>query len=70
MKAKVKWFNDSKGYGFVETESGKEAFVHYSEIQGPGFKTLTEDQEVEIDLYEEDKPKGKQYIARNVWKKV
>lgn len=70
MKAKVKWFSDKKGYGFLTTESGKEAFVHYSEIQGPGFKTLTEDQEVEIDLYEEDKPNGKQYVARNVWKKV
>jgi CspA family cold shock protein len=44
MKAKVKWFSDKKGYGFLTTESGKEAFVHYSEIQGPGFKTLTEEQ--------------------------
>ena len=66
MKAKVKWFNDQKGYGYVITESGKEAFVHYSEIQGPGFKTLTEDQEVEIDLYEDVKG----LVAKNVRKEV
>ena len=39
---KVKWFNEGKGYGFIESESGKDLFVHFSEIQGEGFKTLVE----------------------------
>ena len=42
----VKWFNESKGYGFIESEAGKDLFVHFSEIQGDGFKTLTEGQAV------------------------
>ncbi|MZG30594.1 MAG: cold-shock protein [Nitrospinae bacterium] len=46
---KVKWFNESKGYGFIESESGKDLFVHFSEIQGDGFKTLTEGQSVEFE---------------------
>ncbi|MZH47163.1 MAG: cold-shock protein [Nitrospinae bacterium] len=46
---KVKWFNDSKGYGFIESESGKDRFVHFSEIQGDGFKTLQEGQSVEFE---------------------
>ena len=45
----VKWFNESKGYGFIESEDGKDLFVHFSEIQGEGFKTLTEGQSVEYD---------------------
>ena len=45
----VKWFNESKGYGFIESESGKDLFVHFSEIQGEGFKTLAEGQAVEFD---------------------
>lgn len=46
---KVKWFNESKGYGFIESETGTDLFVHFSEIQGDGFKTLTEGQEVEFE---------------------
>ena len=46
---KVKWFNESKGYGFIESESGTDLFVHFSEIQGDGFKTLAEGQEVEFE---------------------
>ena len=45
----VKWFNESKGYGFIATEEGKDLFVHFSEIQGDGFKTLTEGQTVEFE---------------------
>jgi len=45
----VKWFNASKGYGFIESEDGKDLFVHFSEIQGDGFKTLTEGQSVEFE---------------------
>jgi len=46
---KVKWFNESKGYGFIESEEGEDVFVHFSEIQSEGFKTLKEDQEVEFE---------------------
>ena len=45
----VKWFNDSKGFGFIESESGTDLFVHFSEIQGDGFKTLAEGQTVEYE---------------------
>ena len=46
----VKWFNDSKGYGFITPEEGSDLFVHYSSIQGDGFKTLQEGQAVEFDV--------------------
>ena len=45
----VKWFNEGKGYGFIESERGKDLFVHFSEIQGEGFKTLAEGQAVEFE---------------------
>jgi CspA family cold shock protein len=45
----VKWFNEGKGFGFIESESGKDVFVHFSEIQGEGFKTLVEGQAVEFE---------------------
>jgi cold shock protein len=47
---KVKWFNDSKGYGFITRESGPDVFVHHSAIEGNGFRTLAEDQEVEFEV--------------------
>ena len=46
---KVKWFNESKGFGFIESEDGEDCFVHFSEIQGEGFKTLNEGQNVEFE---------------------
>ena len=52
---KVKWFNDSKGYGFIESEDGEDCFVHFSAIQGDGFKTLREGQEVEFEKTEGQK---------------
>ncbi|MGK5082232.1 cold-shock protein [Bdellovibrionota bacterium FG-1] len=61
----VKWFNDSKGYGFIQAENDtRDVFVHYSAIQGEGFKTLAEGQKVVFDLV--DGPKGPQ--ASNVTK--
>jgi CspA family cold shock protein len=60
----VKWFNDAKGFGFIERQDGDDVFVHYSSIQGDGFKSLTEGQTLEFDIVEG--PKGKQ--AANVVK--
>ena len=51
----VKWFNERKGYGFISTDEGEDAFVHYSEIQGDGFKTLYEGQQVEFDIVQGQK---------------
>lgn len=58
MKGKVKWFNESKGFGFIEQDGGKDVFVHYSAIEGTGFRTLTEGEEVEFEVVEG--PKGLQ----------
>ena len=60
----VKWFNAEKGYGFISQESGDEVFVHFSAIQGKGFKTLEEGQSVSFEI--EEGPRGKQ--ASNVTK--
>ncbi|MDE2653477.1 MAG: cold shock domain-containing protein [Gemmatimonadetes bacterium] len=51
----VKWFNDSKGYGFITRPSGGDIFVHFSSIQGEGFRTLAEGDEVEFDILETDR---------------
>ncbi|HCS27203.1 MAG TPA: cold-shock protein [Spongiibacteraceae bacterium] len=47
---KVKWFNETKGFGFIEQDSGADVFVHFSAIQSEGFKTLAEGQEVEFEV--------------------
>lgn len=60
----VKWFNDAKGFGFIEQDSGEDVFVHFSAIQGDGFKTLLEGDTVDFEVTEG--PKG--YQASNVVK--
>ena len=63
-KGTVKWFNAEKGYGFISQESGDDVFVHFSAIQGKGFKTSEEGQSVSFEI--EEGPRGKQ--ASNVTK--
>ncbi len=55
MRGKVKWFNDAKGYGFIEQPSGGDVFVHFSAIQMEGFKTLAEGEEVEFEVESRDR---------------
>lgn len=52
MTGKVKWFNAEKGFGFIEREDGDDVFVHFSAIEGEGFKTLEEGQDVEFEIVE------------------
>ncbi|PIP05333.1 MAG: cold-shock protein [Syntrophobacterales bacterium CG_4_9_14_3_um_filter_49_8] len=56
----VKWFNDSKGFGFIATEDGRDVFVHHTSIQGNGFKSLAEGDSVSFDI--EKGPKGPKAI--------
>jgi cold shock protein len=62
MEGKVKWFNEKKGFGFIERDEGEDVFVHFSAITGSGFRTLAEGQRVEFEV--EKGPKGLQ--ASNV----
>jgi len=60
VRGKVKWFNSQKGYGFLAPENGKDVFVHFSAIQGDGYKSLEEGQDVEFEIG--NGPKGEQAV--------
>ena len=67
MSGKVKWFNNEKGYGFIECENIADIFVHYSEIVSEGFRTLKEGQEVSFELIETTKGfQAKNVVGENV----
>jgi cold shock protein len=55
MKGTVKWFNDSKGYGFIQHGEGTDVFVHFSSIEGEGFRTLAEGEAVEFEVRDSEK---------------
>lgn len=55
MQSRVKWFDNVKGYGFIESTDGQDIFVHYKQINGDGYKTLREGQEVEFELSQGEK---------------
>ena len=60
----VKWFNDQKGFGFIERESGDDVFVHFSAIKSEGFKSLNDGQEVEFEVVEGDRgPQAANVVA-------
>jgi CspA family cold shock protein len=61
-QGKVKWFNEAKGYGFIQQDGGKDIFVHHSSIQAEGFRTLNEGEQVVFDISEGEKGP----IAKNV----
>jgi CspA family cold shock protein len=60
----VKWFNADKGYGFIETESGSDVFVHYSAIQGEGYKTLEEGQQVEFEVVQGNRGPQAEHVVK------
>ncbi|CAN5868907.1 MAG: cold shock domain-containing protein [Gemmatimonadetes bacterium] len=60
----VKWFNDAKGYGFIEHQGGKDLFVHFSSIQGEGFKSLAEGERVEFDIVDGSKGPAAENVVR------
>jgi CspA family cold shock protein len=65
IKGKVKWFNESKGFGFISREDGeKDCFVHHTAIQGEGFKTLREGEEVEFDVVQGTKGPAAENVTK------
>jgi CspA family cold shock protein len=63
-RGKVKWFNDSKGFGFIARENGPDVFVHHTAIQSDGFRTLAEDQEVEFEVVQGQKGPQAQKVVK------
>lgn len=55
MQGKIKWFNSKKGFGFIEQETGEDVFVHYSAIEMSGFRTLSEGEQVQFEIEQNDK---------------
>lgn len=64
MLGKVKWFNAQKGFGFINRGDGKDIFVHYSQIQDVGYRTLNEGEEVEFDLVETARGHQARHVVR------
>ena len=64
VKGTVKWFSNQRGYGFLERENGDDVFVHYTAVQGDGFKTLEEGQQVEFDVVQGDKGLHAENVVR------
>jgi cold shock protein len=60
----VKWFNEKKGFGFIQQQGGPDVFVHFSAIQGDGFKTLAEGQAVEFEIIQDEKGAKAQNVQR------
>lgn len=65
LTGKVKWFNSEKGFGFIEVEGGDDVFVHFSAIQGDGFKTLEEGQEVSFEIVEGNRGPQAANVTKN-----
>ena len=64
VQGTVKWFNDAKGFGFIKCDDGEDIFVHHTAIQGEGFKTLTENQQVEFEVVNGAKGKQAQQVTK------
>ncbi|MCH7922883.1 MAG: cold-shock protein [Nitrospinae bacterium] len=64
QKGEVKWFNEGKGFGFIEREEGPDVFVHFSAIQGEGYKTLIEGDAVEFEVIEDEKGLKAQNVVK------
>ena len=63
-RGKVKWFNDAKGYGFIEQDSGEDVFVHFSAIQSGGYRSLEENQRVEFDIVQGQKGPAAEKVTK------